>query len=81
MELTFSAMLILKHLARCNSDQRLIRFNVVADSVCVSRMTVRRRIDELKRTGMIRVDRPGLGWAYDIDVTPEGRKVLDQWLQ
>jgi len=81
MELTFTALLILKTIDQSQRGRSLIRLNEIADSVAVCERTARRRVKELQREGLITTFRAGPGRAYEIKINPKGKKVLQEWLQ
>jgi DNA-binding IscR family transcriptional regulator len=81
MDISFTALLILQHIDRCKKAKTKIRFSSIADSVCMHRNTVEKRISELNQKGLIEIAREKRGQPYNISIKPAGKQVLIEWLQ
>jgi CTP-dependent riboflavin kinase len=80
-ELSWTALTILAQLDRFERDHTRPNHSLIADIVACSRRTVIRRIAELERSALIKVDRTHGPKRQIIAVKSEGRRVLQQWRQ
>lgn len=80
-ELSWTALTILLQLDRFERDHIRPNHSLIADIVACSRRTVIRRVKELEKATLIKVDRTHGPKRQIIMVNPDGRKVLSEWRQ